>query len=334
MNARLAITIADGEECHLADNPINGNAGLPTYPWALLPASGDVSQLTTCDGIVATGGTFCADRLSIDQVAGAGLVVNGNARIDGIRIHRAVIGAVLNTPDSFVRGVAMDGFVKDGLILSGSGLQVDMTHICGADRACVITQACRVENAYHEAARIGTDILPGADGTQIDGLNIGPGSCWERGLRIGANGCTINGLTGAVQGQDQAVPSHRDIAGVEILPGILHTTIDGQLVVTGDGSAAAILRGTGNTITLKGGWNGKVNATFLRVVGPVKDCTAIITDCSGDGGTVFDFSAMIDLGNNHFSGTWDGSAARAIMPPKGFAPTSELVFNGARVNAH
>ncbi len=99
--------------------------------------------------------------------------------------------------------------------MSGPGSVVDVDHICGADRAVVVTQQAEFHTAYHEAARIGTHILAQASGTRFDGLNIGPGTCWERGVKIEAHGCTIKGLFGMVMAE---TATHPDIAGVEILP--------------------------------------------------------------------------------------------------------------------
>ena len=75
-----------------------------------------------------------------------------------------------------------------------------------ADRAAVVTQPAEFHADYHEAARIGTDILPGADGTLIDDLNIGPGTCWQRGVKIRTHGSTISGLHGSVRAENAAQP--------------------------------------------------------------------------------------------------------------------------------
>src|SRR5262249_8099849 len=150
-----------------------------------------------------------------------------------------------------------------------------------------VTQRTVFHAAYHEAARIGTHIVPGAEGTQIVGLNIGPATCWQRGVKIEAHGCSIIGIHGSVQAE---TPAHPDIAGVEITPGLVNEVVEGALVVEGDGSDALILRGHRNKIDLKGGWNKPANATFVRVAEAVTGCTVELRG-AGDNGTVLDLSA-------------------------------------------
>ena len=82
-----------------------------------------------------------------------------------------------------------------------------------------------------EAARIGTNIMPGADGTRIDGLNIGPGTCWERGVKIKAHGCNITNLYGTVRAETK---EHPNSACVEIAPNLLHEVVTGSLVIAAD----------------------------------------------------------------------------------------------------
>src|SRR5262249_35390114 len=157
---------------------------------------------------------------------------------------------IVESGDSKLRSIYISGIAHDGLTMNGAGSVVEGDHVCGADRAVVVTAPAEFHTVYHEAARIGTDILPGADGTLIDGLNIGPGTCWHRGVKIQANGCTVNDIHGTVRAEST---DHPDIAGVEIMPRLLNEVIRGALVIDGDGSEGVILRGHRNKIDLKGG---------------------------------------------------------------------------------
>ena len=169
------------------------------------------------------------------RAAPSGIYDTLAGELNNIYVELALGGIVIDAGDTKLHGIYVTNIVRDGLTMSGPGSFVDLDHICGADRAVVVTQQAEFHTAYHESARIGTHILAAATGTRIDGLNIGPGTCWERGVKIEAHGCTIKGLFGMVKAETAA---HPDIASDEILPGLANEVVEGALVVDGDGSKA------------------------------------------------------------------------------------------------
>ncbi len=339
--------------CSMAsDFTVDGRAEIRAYPWSYTdwakpPDLHGPDHPQRADGLSAQGSGFVGERLRFFQIPGTALRLKGGhgtqagpygiydcslGGLNDITVSGALYGIVVDAGDSKLRAIYISGIVHDGLTMNGSGSVVDVDHICGADRAVVVTQPAEFHGVYHEAARIGTEILPGGDGTRIDGLNIGPGTCWQRGVKIGAHGCTITGLHGTVKAESTANP---DIAGVEINPTLVNEVIAGELVIDGDGSKGIILRGHRNKIDLKGGWNKRANATFVRVADAVTGCTVELRG-SGDGGTVLDLSASgLDHVNglgNEFKIKWGGTAKRVIYPGGGsiynLAPGTQLWIDG------
>lgn len=339
--------------CSMAsDFTVDGRAELHPYPWSR-PEGAPSPDLHgpdcpfRADGLCAQGGGFCGERLRFFQIPGAGLRLKGGigkqsgavgiydnilSELTQIWVTQALYGIVVEAGDTKLHGIYITGVAHDGLTMSGPGSVVDVDHIFGADRAVVVTQQTEFHAAYHEAARIGTHILAGAPGTRIDGLNIGPGTCWQRGVKIEAHGCTIKGLFGMVMAE---TADHPDIAGVEILPGLVNEVIEGGLEMAGDGSEALILRGHRNKVDLKGGWNKRINATFVRVAEAVTGSTVEVRG-AGEGGTVLDLSASgLDRVNgqgNEFKIKWGGTAKRVIYPGGGtiynLAPGTQLWIDG------
>lgn len=324
--------------CSMAsDLVIDGRAEIRPYPWdypegAPKPDLHGPDYAHRADGLCAQGNGFFGERLRFFQIPGTalrlkggrggqagafGIFDNGLNMLNEITINSAVNGIVVDSGDSKLHGIYISGIVRDGLTMNGPGSVVELDHICGADRAAVVIQEAEFHTAYHEAARIGTDIMPTAHGTRFDGLNFGPGTCWERGVKIQAHGCTINGLHGMVRAESAA---HPDIAGVEIMPRLVNQSITGEMVVDGDGSTALILRGHRGKIDLKGGWNKRANATFVRVAEAVTGSTVELRG-AGDGGTVLDLSASnldrVDGQGNEFKIKWSGTAKRVIYPGGG-----------------
>jgi hypothetical protein len=331
--------------CTMAsDFTVDGRAEIRPYPWAH-PDWAPTPDLHgpdfpfRADGLCVQGSGFCLERLRFYQIPGTALRLKGGrgkqagaygiydtlvGELNNIYVTLALSGIVVEAGDTKLHGIYVTNIVRDGLTMSGPGSVVDVDHICGADRAVVVTQQTEFHTAYHESARIGTHILAEAPGTRIDGLNIGPATCWERGVKIEAHGCTIKGLFGMVMGESAA---HPDIAGVEILPRLINEVIEGALTVDGDGSEALILRGHRNKIDLKGGWNKRTNATFVRVAEAITGSTVELRGV-GDGGTVLDLSGSgldrVDGQGNEFKIKWSGTAKRVIYPGGG------AVYNLAR----
>jgi hypothetical protein len=150
---------------------------------------------------------------------------------------------------------------------------------------CRVTAGSHLRECYHEASRIGTLIESKAFGTRIDGLNIGPGTCWHRGALIDCAGVEIIGLRGNVRAASTEYP---DIAGVEITSGRTNVKVEGQILV-GEGSTGIIVRGERNTIKVDCGWDNNPNSTAIRVAEAVKQCT-IECDGGGRGGVLLDLS--------------------------------------------
>ena len=324
--------------CSMAtDFTVDGRAEIRAYPWsytewAKKPDPHGPDFPVRADGLLVQGNGFVGERLRFYQIPGTalrlktcrseqagpfGIYDHFNDELNWVWVSHAVNGIVVEAGDAKLHAIYISGIIRDGLTMSGPGSVVELDHICGADRAAVVTQPAEFHTVYHEAARIGTDIMPGADGTRIDDINIGPGTCWQRGIKIQANGCTVNGLHGTVKAES---PEQPDIAGVEIMPRLLNQVITGELVVDGDGSTALILRGHRGKIDLKGGWNKRVNATFVRVAEAVTGSTVELRG-GGDGGTVLDLSASnldrVDGQGNEFKIKWSGNAKRVIYPGGG-----------------
>ncbi len=341
-----------------SDLTIDGRAEIRNYPWSYRegapkpdPHGPDVPF--RADGLCVEGNGFIGERLRFYQIPGTALVVKagraGQAGVfgifdaafnvlDNIFVTSAINGVNVAATDSKLSHIYITGIIKDGLTVSGSGSVIENDHVWGADRSAVFTQPVSAHDCYHEAARIGTDIMPGADGTRIDGLNIGPGTCWERGVKIEAHGCNITNLYGMVHPETKENP---DNAGVEILPNLLHEVVSGSLVISADANTpdatakGLILRGNRQKIDLKGGWNSPCKATFIRVEGTVTGSTVEIRG-TGDGGTVLDLSASdlnkVDGAGNEFKIKWGGSATRVIYPGGGnhynLAPGTQLWIDG------
>jgi hypothetical protein len=339
--------------CSMASNfTVDGRAEIRSYPWAYTEFSPkpDVhgpDHPVRADGLRAQGNGFIGERLRFFQIPGTALVLKGGGgkqagafgiydshinELHSVWVAAAINGIVVESSDSKLHAIYITGIVRDGLTISGPGTVVDVDHVYGADRAVVVTQPAEFHAVYHEAARIGTHILGNAHGTRIDGLNIGPGTCWERGVKIETHGNTITGLTGTVRAETAA---HPDIAGVEIMPRLVNQVIQGDLTIDGDGSEGVILRGHRHKIDLKGGWNKRANATFVRVAEGVTGCTVELRGW-GDGGTVLDLAASgLDRVNgqgNEFKVKWSGTAKRVIYPGGGatynLAPGTQLWIDG------
>ena len=335
-----------------SDFTVDGRAEIRPYPWsrpewAAKPDLNGPDCPQRANGLSVQGSGFRGERLRFFQIPGTAILLkpgrgkhggtfgiydNLSNELNDIWVSQAINGIVVEAADTKLRAIYMTGIVRDGLTISGPGSVVDGDHVYGADRSVVITQEAEFHAAYHEAARIGTHIISTATGTRIDGLNIGPGTCWERGVKLEAHGCTIKGLHGTVLAESAEPP---DIAGVEIAPGLVHEAVDGALSINGDGSEGLILRGHRNKVELKGGWNKPTKATFIRVAEAIT-ATTIEVRGSGNEGTVLDLSKTgrdtVDGLGNEFKIRWSGTAERVIYPGGGakynLAPGTQLWIDG------
>lgn len=343
-----------------SDFTVDGQAQIRAYPWDYnewhpKPDVHGPDVPWRADGLCVEGNGFRGNRLRFWQIPGTAIKLKSGGgkqagpygiydaafnELSDIAVNGAINGIVSQSTDAKLNKIYITGIVKDALTLDAPAV-VELDHVWGADRSCVITQKSELRTVYHEAARIGTLITGKADGTIIDGLNIGPGTCWYRALKIEVNGCTVTNITGHVKAQSAEQP---DIAGVEIAAGTVNQVIEGQLEMDGDGTMV-ILRGNRQTVIIRGGWNGKTNATCVRVPAPVTGCTVEITG-NGDSGTVLDLSASgldrIQGQGNEFKIKWDGtrnpagqemSPAKRVIYPGGdtkfnLAPGTEVEIDG------
>ena len=94
-------------------------------------------------------------------------------------------------------------------------------------------------------------------------------------------------------------------------------------------------RGHRSKVDLKGGWNKRTNATFVRVAEVITGSTVELRG-AGDGGIVLDLSASgldrVDGKGNEFKIKWSGTAKRVIYPGGGttynLAPGTQLWIDG------
>jgi hypothetical protein len=333
------------------DLTIDGRAEIRPYPfgynksWTKPDVHGP-DMPWRADGLCIEGNGFIGERIRLFQIPGTGLVIKGGkggqggaygifdapfSRLSDISISHAINGMLVASGDAKLRNIWIDSCCKDGLMITCACV-VDTDHIQGCDRDVVVTLPCELHNCYHEAARIGTHLAHGSDGTFVDGLNIGPGTCWNRGVKIESNGCTVRAIRGAVRAVSA---DHPDIAGVEIASGFVNDVVEGQLVV-GDGSEGVIIRGRHNRLVLRGGWNAtQTKSRFVRAAETITGCTIEITG-HGNGGAVLDLSAtkldQVDGRGNRFVINWDESATPVIYPGGGttynLAAGTEITING------
>ncbi len=348
-------TTQHGNQCSSAhDFTVDGRAEFRPYPAGYTAAhpkpdihGPDMPQ--RADGLSTEGNGFYASNLRFYNIPGTAVVVKQAKGgqdgfygpwdmqlnvFDNINVGQAINGMQVDCSDVKLSRIFITAIAHDGLIVTGPGTRIDTTHIEGCDRDAVFDTLVIARGCYHEAARIGTDILPHAFGTRIDGLDIGPHTCWERGVRINANRCTITGLTGSVAAQSA---THPDVAGVEIMWDKASLEfIEGMLMMTGE-ATGVIFRGHHNELHLRGGWDGTANATFVRVASPITTCKLDIT-CGGNGGTVLDLSASgLDKTNglgNEITIRCAGTATPVLYPGGGtkfnLAPGSEVTINGVQ----
>jgi hypothetical protein len=363
-NNELGDTTLKSNLCSSASNfTVDGQAEFRPYPHAYFDAHPKPDPhgpdfVPRADGLCAEGAGFSAENLRFFKIPGTALIVrlgrgpqagafgvfDGQpTEIRQIVVHEAVNGIQVEAGDTKLSDIYISNVVKDGLIVRGPGTMIEGDHICGADRAAVFSAVATASNCYHEAARIGTHILPGAECTRIDGLNIGPGTCTERGVKIEASGTTIVGLFGMMPAESE---KHPDVVGVEIGRGPFNVSVEGSVTIMGDNKSknstakALTLSGHGHKVDLRGGWNVPTKATFVRVAGSATGCKIEIRG-HGDGGTALDLSAsQLDRVNglgNEFKVFWAGKAARVIYPGGGttynLAPGTQLWIDGVLQSA-
>jgi hypothetical protein len=251
------------------DFSVDGQAQLGNHPHGTTGEHG-VDSPRRADGLCSQGAGFIGEHLRFFQIPGTAIVLKSGGgtqsgamgiydwettRLDDISILNCVAGIDCDVGDARLSRISIAGVAKDGIVVGGPGTYMDDCHVWGATRAAVIKAETIASNCYFEAARIGTHILPTAPNTDINGLNIGPATCWERGVLIESDDVVINRLTGAV-----AVGA----VGVEIHPYRANVKVSGRLGFQGK-STGILLAGHNNQVDLIGSTNTE-GATFVKLV--------------------------------------------------------------------
>ncbi len=201
------------------DFTFDGRAGFHTYPESHTgdPNAPDLhgpDLKQRADGLCMQGSGLTIERVHAWDVPGTaikmlggpggqagqkGIYDDSTSRLSDSSVMHAINGVYCNVGDSRIRGLSVVEVVKDGLTVAGPGTYVDDCHVWGADRAAVVSTETHGTNLYLEAARIGIEVLPHSGGTEIDGLNIGPATCWDRGALIESDNVTITRLSNQVK---------------------------------------------------------------------------------------------------------------------------------------
>jgi hypothetical protein len=322
---------------------VDGQAGLRNQPYAI---EGDRGRdfPRRADGLCVQGTGFIGEHLRFFQVPGTAVVLKEGGgkqagamgiydyqttRLDNVMVINCVAGIDCQVADARLSRIAIAGVSRDGIVNSGPGAYIDDCHVWGATRAAVFSAETIATNCYFEAARIGLEVL--GYNCEIDGLNIGPGTCSERGVLIKSDGTTIERLRGVVA----ATPAGQSpIAGVEIASGKSSARISGRLALA-EGSIGIIVRGQHHQIDFTPGWIDGTKATAVRVEGDLFN-TKVDIRGAAQSGTILDLSASNlnkqNGGNNEFHIDWTGAAKKVIYPGGGtqynLAPGTRVWVNG------
>ncbi len=247
------------------DFEIQGDAQLADYPYSVSGAHG-TGFTPYADGLCVQGTGWELDRLAFFQVPGKALVMHGGGgghagpfcsldnranRATRIFVQQCYSGPYIDASDSRLENIEVVNVVTDGAYYGGAGMHVTDSHIYGADRGCVVSGLVHGDNWYHEAARIGTQFLFGSDGSWVNGLYIGPATCWSRGVLIGSDFIKIRDLEGIVMAE--GTDGHSDIVGAEIGASRAAIKILDAQVTVGTGSVGVKLGDAShhNTITIQ-----------------------------------------------------------------------------------
>jgi hypothetical protein len=252
------------------------------------------------DGIKIVADNAYVHDIGLINVPGTALTVDGHSppgdqsdifgcrspRIENIFINQCNNGLVVNAGDAKLRSIDIVGTNKVGLTLNSPGAILISSHVWGTGThgtACWIRQQCQVYGGYFEAARLGVHIQ--GHGSEITGLNIGPATCWRRGVLIEANGCKLRNVHGDVMAEDATIPEHGDIAGLEFAPWTVDNIVDCRFTVNGSskgiivaGNRQAIDTNCWMPLATKKAVNVKVlrtTGTKIRIVGECQNGTCL-----------------------------------------------------------
>ena len=274
------------------------------------------------DGVCLAGTGAIAERLRLFQVQGTALVVCGApiagqsgqfglydeavSRIDDVSILQCINGIDCNAGDARISRVSISQVAKDGLVVSGPGTYVSDAHVWGADRSVVFGCEVHASAIYAEAARIGCHLLPSAYGTTITGLNIGPATCWSRGVLVAAHNVQISRLVGRVRG--------KGAVGYEQAATTNEAQTSGRIDAA-DGATAFVVSGNRHTLHVASDLVG--GATAAKVVGELVGCRIELVGWGDVGNVALDLSeAKLGVGNA-IEVRFSGGATRVIYPGGG-----------------
>jgi hypothetical protein len=284
------------------------------------------------DGLKVDASDAFVSQIRVKQMPGKGISISGyQAHGEWLFADHTIGGIVLTSNDGHFSHVFNEHTVGDGITYKAGGLVVDDAHSWGCDVAGRIERACKITRAYHEAARIGTHIADNCDGTSIDGLNVGPATCFEHCVLLDCGSVTLKNITGCVRIQ---TPEHPKSVGIEIaFPWLMKCVIEGDLPIDynsrpatipgTDKTDALILRGNLHDVNLAGGWNIPTDSTHCRMLG---DCNGNVLrfPVKADGGCVLDVTQMTGKGNSIRIDTLG-----SVTPVRGTLPSgNELIVNG------
>ena len=172
-----------------------------------------------------------------------------------------------------------------------------------------------MSNAYLEAAPYGLYLDAGSDHSTVDGLQIGPGTTWNRCVYINSGDNHLHHIHGTVRAPDG---THNDVAGIELVAGAAAEWIDNTDLIVAGTSRGVIFRGYENTLQISGSAD-TVGSRFVDVEEAITGCTIYI-DWRGSAGTV------LDLTNSSLDSV-DGLGNNIVVHTHG-TPTTKVKFPG------
>lgn len=252
-----------------------------------------------------------------DRAGVPGMYDDFESYISNVRITTCMHGIRLESPDSTVKDAIVDGGV-DAITQMSSGGVYDHIHTYGNDRGMIWVNTGTGSNLYIEAARIGSQIS--ASGVHIRGLNIGPGTTYNRGILIENDAASIHDFFGLVRAE---TGEHPDIAGMEITTGV-HHYLQGDLVVLGSSSGIIIGNSHRSFLDLRGSIvSASSQARFVDIQYPVTGWRMTIQGNSTSSAPLLDLSNsdlnnQDGLGNNFRIYCPSSNVATAVLYSGGY----------------
>lgn len=321
----------------LAHRTIDGGAALFSYPYNKTDATGKGCP-PKADGVLLAGDGIQGQWLRVWQVAGTGIKAIPGKGIQpgplGIgdyitsRLEHASVAQCLNgidwqIADGRISQCDVSNVAFTALVQSGPGVYLDDFHQWGATNGVILNAETHAHHLYVDACTA-NGLVVNADNCEIQDLNIGPATCYTRGVLVSANCTSIRGLCGAVA---------TNAIGLEVASGKLSTVIDGTLDLSGGGTGL-ILRGPHLDVRFRPKWNDAAKPTAVVLDGWTFNSDVEI-EASAQSGTLLDLSrSNLDMAcpwgnwNNRFRVKGVGGAVRVILPKGKLAPGNTLEIDG------